>query len=63
MRLLARFPKKDVTWGGGSIWHWGFTVADVYSTKTNVGDRQGCEGSGSVIFGLRGAGATGEAGQ
>ena len=60
--MLARFPKEDVAWGGGSIRDWGFTIADVYSTKTNVGDRWGCEGSGSVILGFRGAGATGEAG-
>ena len=58
--MLTRLPKEDVTWGRGSIWNWGFAIADVYSTKANVGNRQGCKGLGSVILGFRGAGATGE---
>ena len=60
--MLARFPKEDIARGGGSIWDWGFAIADVYTTKANVGDRWGCEGSGSVIFRFRSAGAAGEAG-
>ena len=59
---MARFPKENITWGRGCVWDWGFTIADVYSTKANVGNRWGCEGSGSVILGLRGAGAASEAG-
>ena len=59
--MLTRFPKKDVIRGWGSIWNWGFAIADIYSAKTNVGNRRGCEGSGSVILGFWGAGATGEA--
>ena len=60
--MLARLPKEDVAWGRGSVQNWGFAITDVYSTKANVGNRRGCKGSGSVIFGLWGAGATGEAG-
>ena len=60
--MFARLPKEDVARGRGSIWYWGFTITDVYSTKANVGDRRGCEGSGTVILRFRGAGATGEAG-
>ena len=59
--MLVRFPKKDVIRGRGSIWHWGFAIADVYSTKTNVGNRQGCEGLGSVVLGFWGAGTASEA--
>ena len=61
--MLARFPKKDIAQGGGSIRDWGFTIADVYSTKANVGNGWRCKGVGPVILGFRGAGATGEAGQ
>ena len=60
--MLARFPKKDIARGGGSIRDWGFAIADVYPTKANVGNRRRCEGSGSVILGFWGAGAAGEAG-
>ena len=60
--MFTRLPKEDVARGGGSIRDWGFAIADVYSTETNIRDRRGCEGSGSVIFRFRGAGATGEAG-
>ena len=59
---MARFPKEDVAWGRGCIRDWGFTIADVCSTKANVGERRGCEGSGSMILGFWGAGAAGEAG-
>ena len=58
---MTRLPKEDVAWGRGCIRDWGFTIADVCSTKANVGERRGCEGSGSVILGFRGAGAAGEA--
>ena len=58
---MARFPKENIAWGGGGVWNWGFTIADVCSTKANVGERRGCESSGSVILGFRGAGAAGEA--
>ena len=60
--MLTRLPKKDVVRGGGSIRDWGFAIADVYSTKANVGNRRGCKGAGSVILGFRGAGAASEAG-
>ena len=60
--MLARLPKEDIIRGRGSVWNWGFTVADVYTTKANVGNRWGCEGSGSVIFRFRGAGAASETG-
>ena len=60
--MLARLPKKDVVWSRGSVWNWGVAITDVYSTKANVGNRRRCKGSGSVILGFRGAGATGEAG-
>ena len=60
--MFTRFPKKDVIRGRGRIRNWGFTVADVYPTKANVGNRWRCEGSGSVILGFWGAGAAGEAG-
>ena len=59
--MLAGLPKKNVARGGGSIQDWGFAIADVYSTKTNVRNRRGGKGTGSVILGFRGAGATGEA--
>ena len=58
---MTRLPKEDVAWGRGSIRDWGFAIADVCSTKTNVGERWRCEGSGSMIFRFRGAGAAGEA--
>ena len=58
---MARFPEEDIAWGGGRVRDWGFTIADVCSTKANVGERWGCEGSGSVIFGFRGAGAASKA--
>ena len=58
---MARLPKDDIAWGRGSIWDWGFAIADVCSTKANVGERRGCEGSGSVVLGFRGAGAASEA--
>ena len=60
--MFARLPKKDVIRGRGSVWNWGFAIADVYPTKANVGNRRRGEGSGSVILGFRGAGATSEAG-
>ena len=60
--MFTGFPKEDVAWGRGSVRDWGFAITDVYSTKANIGDRWRCEGSGSVILGFRGAGATGEAG-
>ena len=60
--MLARLPKKDVVRGGGSVWNGGFTIADVYPTKANVGNRWGCKGAGPVILGFWGAGAAGEAG-
>ena len=60
--MLARLPKEDVTWGGGSVWNWGFAITDVYPTKANVGNWRRCKGAGSVVFGFRGAGATSEAG-
>ena len=59
--MLARLPKKNVIWGGGCVWHWGFTITDVYSAKTDIGNRRRCEGAGLVIFGFWGAGAAGEA--
>ena len=59
--MLARLPKEDVIRSRGSVWNWSFTIANVYSTKADVGDRRGCEGSGSVILGFRGAGAASEA--
>ena len=59
--MLARLPKKNVIWGRGRIWDWGFAITDIYSTKANVRDRQGCKGLGSVILGFWGAGVTGEA--
>ena len=60
--MLARLPKEDVIRGGRSVRNGGFTITDVYPTKANVGNRRRCEGSGSVILGLWGAGAAGEAG-
>ena len=60
--MFARFPKKDVIRGRGGVWNWGFAIADVYSTKANVGNRRRCKGAGPVVLGFRGAGATGEAG-
>ena len=60
--MLARLPKKDVIQGRGGVWNWGFAIADVYSTKADVGNRWGCKGVGPVILGFRGAGAAGEAG-
>ena len=61
MKLFARLPKENVIQGGGHIWDWGFAIADIYSAKTNVRNRWGCEGPGSMVFRLRGAGMTGEA--
>ena len=58
---MARLPKEDVVWGRGCIRDWGFTIADVCSAKANVGEGRGCEGSGSVILGFRGAGVAGKA--
>ena len=58
---MARFPKEDIAWGGGGVRNRGFTIADVCSAKTNVGERWRCEGSGSMIFRFRGAGVAGEA--
>ena len=58
---MARFLKEDIAWGGGCIRDWGFAITDICSAKANIGERWGCEGSGSVIFGFRGAGAAGEA--
>ena len=60
--MLAGFPKEDIVRSRGSIRDWGFAITDVYSTKTNVGNRRGCKGAGPVILGFRGAGAAGEAG-
>ena len=60
--MLARLPKKNVIRGRGRIWNWSFAIANVYSTKADVGDRWRCKGSGSVVFRFWGAGATGEAG-
>ena len=59
---MTRLPKEDIAWGRGCVRNWGFTIADVCSTKADVGERRRCEGSGSVVLGFRGAGATGEAG-
>ena len=59
--MLARLPKKNVIWGGGHIWDWGFAITDVYSTKTNVRDGWGCKGLGSMVLGFQGAGVAGEA--
>ena len=59
---MARLPKEDVARGRGCIRDWGFTIADVCSAKANVGERWRCEGSGSMIFRFRGAGAASEAG-
>ena len=59
--MLARFPKKDITRGRGRIRDWGFAIADVYSTKANVGNWWRCKGAGLVILRFRGAGATDEA--
>ena len=60
--MFTRLPKEDVAWGRGCIRDWGFTIADVCSAKTDAGEDWGGKGSGSVIFGFRGAGATSEAG-
>ena len=60
--MLARLPKKDIARSGGRIWNWGFAIADVYSTEADIGNGRGCQGTGPMIFGLRGAGAAGEAG-
>ena len=60
--MLARLPKEDIAWGGGCVRNWGFTIADVCSTKANVGEGRRCKGVGSVVLRFWGAGATGEAG-
>ena len=59
--MFTGFPKEDVAQGGGSIWDWGFAITDVYSAETNVGNRRGGEGSGSVVLRFWSAGMAGEA--